>query len=488
MVNRLTKTEGKSREVLSGSLIPKQISTMLKDSGVTNPVLEFGYNSHAGSVVAGIKVKDGKKTVSAIAVGLDKTRGSAPILQLRGKTFNGSEEIAGVQFLMNPNAAMDSSGNVLQAMAKRNGVYSIQSEIGNAHIMNFRVNPEGMRQSAVAKLFPESAIDETDLRKVFEEIQKSGFQDDLKLAGQKLTDFVAGSLKSSGGTVSPQISKAEELKEFAKSAVIKGRKLFKGVYLPLEKSKNISSIEAINAAKVSADKKLKPLKVINIPGAKRQTPVSFVGQPVVHYGKHKVKRYLYHLTSEENYKKILESGKLHISNNDRQLDYGGVFMTDLANLTKRWRASGDWDINPDNPDGVYLSLALLFQAVKNGHKIVCLRVPTKNLNHDLLKIRSQNKLAKCEITQENRYAEHVKKGAPAKDSSLYKKRKEAIEYIYQEDIPLDKTELVGEIDISHISIDTALSWSKHQQKDEVKAVLRRIFSGQPEQKAIDAMV
>ena len=97
-------------------------------------------------------------------------------------------------------------------------------------------------------------------------------------------------------------------------------------------------------------------------------------------------------------------------------------------------------------------------------------------------------MAKCDITQENRYAEHVKKGAPAKDSSLYKKRKEAIEYIYQEDIPLDKTELVGEIDISHISIDTALSWSKHQQKDEVKAVLRRIFSGQPEQKAIDAMV
>ncbi len=489
VVNQLTKAEGKSREVLSGVLIPKQIRTMLKDAGLSKPVLELGYNSHAGSVVAGVKVRDGRKTVLAFAAGLDKTRGSAPILQIRSKAFNGSEEVSGVQFLMNPNAPLNSSGNVIQAMTKRNGVLGIQSEIGNAHIMNFNVNIEGIRQSAAAQLLPNSAIDEACVLEIFKKIQKRGFKAELKHTGEKLTDFVAGASNAAQSSAGLELSYGGKIAVKAKSVVEKWKKVFK--YFSLKNSKKITTLPepVVNKAAGDATPEAlqKNLNSARIKKSKIRTADPNENGPVVHYGKHKVKRYLYHLTSEENYQKILESGRLKISENDEVLEYGGVFMTDLHNLTKRWRASKDWLFTDRNPDGgIYLSLALLLQAVKKGKKIVCLRIPTKNLNHDLLKIRSQNRLARGEQIFDP--TEHLKKGAPAKDSSLYKKRKEAIEYIYQEDIPLDKAELVGMADISNISFAEIVEWPRLRQNNEIKAVLRKLFEGQPEQKAIDAMV
>ena len=155
---------------------------------------------------------------------------------------------------------------------------------------------------------------------------------------------------------------------------------------------------------------------------------------------------------------------------------------------KKWRNSKEWDFFPENKDGMFLSLALLKQTSKDSGKIVCLRIPTKNLDHDMLKIRSQNRLGLAEKDSSGRIIEHITKGAPAKDANLYKQRKEAIEYIYQDDIPMDNVELVGMTEIPEITMDNLAVWSKAEQRNVVLDALKKLFQGQPEAKGLDAMV
>ncbi len=203
------------------------------------------------------------------------------------------------------------------------------------------------------------------------------------------------------------------------------------------------------------------------------------------YGKHKVKRYLYHLTTETNYKNILKSGKINTSQ-DSYLDYEGVFLTELENIGKYWRTSNDWNkALPKNKDGIYLSLGLLGQVSKGTRKVICLRIPTKYLDHDMLKIRSQNKLCKSSLSEE--IIPHIETGAPAKDANLYKQRKEAIEYIYQGAIPVEQIELVGMSDIPKLSLKSLQTWTKDEQKNIVLNVFKKLFTGQPESKGLDAM-
>ena len=209
-------------------------------------------------------------------------------------------------------------------------------------------------------------------------------------------------------------------------------------------------------------------------------------QPNTHYGKHKIKRYLYHLTSEDNYKKMVESGKIKLTQ-DSQLPYDGIFMTDLENLAKQWRTSKDWNHTvPENKSGIFLSAALLKQAAKGGDTIVCLRIPTKYLNHDMLKIRSQNRL--FSEVESPKIKEHIRNGAPAKDANLYKQRKEAIEYIYQEEIPIDKVELAGTSPNPRISINDMEIWTFAQQRKVIADTLRNIFQNSPEAKGLDSIV
>lgn len=210
-------------------------------------------------------------------------------------------------------------------------------------------------------------------------------------------------------------------------------------------------------------------------------------QQNTHYGKHKIKRYLYHLTSEENYQKMVESGKIKLTA-DSQLPYYGIFMIDLENLAKQWRTSKDWNHKiPENKNGIFLSAALLKQAAKGADNLVCLRIPTKYLNHDMLKIRSQNRLFRTK-TESTQVKEHIKNGAPAKDANLYKQRKEAIEYIYQEEIPIDKVELAGTSPNPKISMNNMEKWTFAEQRKIIADTLRNIFQNTPEAKGLDSIV
>lgn len=205
----------------------------------------------------------------------------------------------------------------------------------------------------------------------------------------------------------------------------------------------------------------------------------------VKYGKHKVKRYLYHMTSEKNYDNMLKTGSISTTR-DSYLDYSGVFMTELENLAKYWRTSKLWNqLIPENKDGIFLSLALLNQVSKDSGKVVCLRIPTKYLNHKLLMIRSQNKL--CEGSLVDKVISHMETGAPANLANLYKQRKEAIEYIYQKDIPIERVELVGTSSLPSLEPRILQTLSIIEQRNIVLKTFRNLFNGQPEAKGLDAM-
>lgn len=498
LTSRFCTRNGRYREVLSADMLPKYLRSKLSELGVSNPTLVTGYNSRVGSVVAGVAVKDGKKTVGHIAVGFDKTKGSSPILQLRGKLFDDKKsELAKLQMTMNPNSPIDDTVDFATSMSKRNGNLTLHSEIGNAHYYDLTVNPEQLRNSAFNSAFPGLDNSENQLKKFYKSFQQANYIPNIKRAGKKFSELFSQEQKQQ------KVSAKAHLREtFAKKDIPANPGKIQLDKSDLECSKfatkivgTKSLVKTIKAKPLKLHKvdKLRVSKNVSAQIDELTKKVSTIGPKRVqvsknraHYGKHKIKRYLYHMTSEENYKKMLETGRIQLSS-DRTLDYGGVFMTELENLAKRWRVSKDWNIvMPENKDGVFLSMALIQQVAKDSKRVVCLRIPTKYLDHNALKVRSQNKLIGSEAT--NKYKSHVAQGAPAKDANLFKQRKEAIEYIYQDEIPMSQVELAGIADVPQLSEASFKTWSAARQKDTTKNFFLNLFKGQPEAKGIEAMM
>ena len=199
----------------------------------------------------------------------------------------------------------------------------------------------------------------------------------------------------------------------------------------------------------------------------------------VQYGKHKVKRYLYHFTSFDNYKKMIKDNKINMSHKDNYLNTPGVFMIDLPNYTKRW-LNNDTYWSTQN-----LALTFLSETCHNQDKLVCLRIPTASLDHSKLKIRSQDEFFKHEKKWFEPVPEHIKTGDEAKNRGLYVQRKECIEHIYQDEIPMDKVELVGIVDIDKNVVCRRYDERGAKQKNIVIDVLKRLFKGQPEEKGVN---
>ena len=485
--NKFCQKEARHREFLSAEMLPKEVRTKLQEFGISNPGVMTGYNSHNGSVVAGVIVKDGKRTVGSVAVGLDKTRGSASILQVRGKVLNkNKEELAKLQFLMNPNAPVENVGNLATSMSRRNGNINVHSEIGNNHYYDLTINPQRIEASSMGRAIPKGACSEKELKDMYKDLQADDFPWQVQRVDKKFTELFSEKPVTAKAAAAAQETPVSPITTEEAQVMAEN---FTDELLKTPKGKTLESCKVVDCGVFKKAGGLTKLKKTLAKSAKTGKPK--LGAPAArtstHYGKHKVKRYLYHMTSEENYKKMLETGKI-TTTSDMQLDYQGVFMTELENLAKKWRNSKEWDFIPENKDGMFLSLALLKQTSKDSGKIVCLRIPTKNLDHDMLKIRSQNRLGLAEKDSSGRIIEHITKGAPAKDANLYKQRKEAIEYIYQDDIPMDNVELVGMTEIPEITMDNLAVWSKAEQRNVVLDALKKLFQGQPEAKGIDAMV
>lgn len=501
LANKFCKSNGRYREVLSAEMLPKDVKKTLNMLGISNPSLMTGYNSRSGSVVAGVRVLDGRRTVGHIAVGLDKTKGSAPILQFRGKVFDKSKnEMAKLQFLMNPNSPIDEATDIATSMSKRKGNITVHSEIGDSHYYDLMVNPERV-ESVLGTTIPASKYGEERLRSMYRHIQSADYPSDIKHSGEKFAGLfspearkesvaqvaLAKPLKKAEVPIAAKKTIKEEI--FAKKDIVKRtvddtipKHEAKAPIITANKELVKKAASDVGQNKIYKGVSASFLKKYALPPRVQETVHS---GPPVHYGKHKIKRYLYHMTSEENYKKMLEDGRIRTSE-DFHFESKGIFMTELENLAKHWRTSKEWDeLIPENKDGVFLSLGLLKQVSKNSKNVVCLRIPTGYMDHNSLKIRSQNKLCNRHL---EKFKAHVVQGAPAKDANLYKQRKEAIEYIYQQDIPMDQVELVGMAEVPQLSEESFITWSAGKQKDVIKTFFLNLFKGQPEAKGIEAMI
>ena len=189
------------------------------------------------------------------------------------------------------------------------------------------------------------------------------------------------------------------------------------------------------------------------------------------FGKHKIPRYLYHLTTKENYNNMAKDGFIKISEDVGVETLQGVFMFDLKNFTKRWFHTGldyiDWTLS--------LARALILNTLLKSSEIVLLRIPTNNLQPNLLKCRCQDEQGECNITTE---------GVCATKQKHYTRKKYAIEYIYQKNIPINQVEKIGEIN-TKLDLQDITNIKNKLKNVNTLQILTDLFKQQPEKKCIE---
>lgn len=238
---------------------------------------------------------------------------------------------------------------------------------------------------------------------------------------------------------------------------------------------------------------------------------------IIRYGKHKVPRFIYHMTNKENYKKIMESGELRTSQD--ALFGEGIFTMELDNFFRRWRKDKAWGKNS-------LQESLISHTAKGESELVILKIPTENLDHNKLFIRSQNTLfdwsSRCYNELSNACNEIIKKHGDefcgdtlakeileeikikiaelakskskkgeinhlqgetlAKQGNLFKQRKEALEYIYTESIPTQKIQKIGEV-----NLDDIRKSSDYDVSRPIKSIFTKLLEGTPEVKGAELL-
>ncbi len=240
---------------------------------------------------------------------------------------------------------------------------------------------------------------------------------------------------------------------------------------------------------------------------------ALIGQKILtlgtRYGKHKIPRFIYHITNKSNYELMLKDGVIKTSKD--KLFGDGVFTIELINLFKRWGKNKFWG-------GRSLWEELIYQVAKGSDDLVILRIPTEKLNNDLLRVRSQNILfswstsldcmaatvrAQSEFLkmpretqgwmdkffdifkkylQPNSFGTHLLEGTPAKDSHLFKQRKEAIEYIYKDAIPIADTVKIGEVNIAQLR-----STAEYDPAKPMRSIFIKLLEGTHEVKGAELL-
>lgn len=181
-----------------------------------------------------------------------------------------------------------------------------------------------------------------------------------------------------------------------------------------------------------------------------------ISQKVV--GKHKIPRYLYHLTTRKNYNQMLQNGYLKISKDCPRGD--GVYMFEMQNMLKQYK-----DFDGDRNLGL-----LLNQVVgRDGSEAVLLRIPTSKMDAGKLVIRDntgggRNGMHSCT---------KVALGDSALASKLYKQRKVALEYIYPEKLSMDNISVVGTSKYDFIQ--------DYKDENTILKMWKNLTQNQPEQ-------
>ena len=229
-------------------------------------------------------------------------------------------------------------------------------------------------------------------------------------------------------------------------------------------------------------------------------------------GKHKIPRFIYHMTNRANYESMLRDGVIRAS--DDALLGKGVFTTELTNFFKHWRRSNSWGSSS-------LQERLIEQVAKGQDEIVMLKIPTGRLASDKLVIRSQNRLFSWSYSNNGRSAlneveeffmnnvsqnsdwinrfrtllkssitkreskevvEHLTSGSPAKMSGLYKQRKEALEYAYLDDILMSDVQKIGELNIKALR-----ATAEYDPVRPMRSIFTNLLKGTPEVKGAELL-
>ncbi len=199
----------------------------------------------------------------------------------------------------------------------------------------------------------------------------------------------------------------------------------------------------------------------------------FVGTQL---GKRNVPRYLYHLTTKNNYQQMLKDGYIKgYHDEDIRTNLSGIFMLDLRNFTKRWMTTGI----DCGEQLLTFAKCLIMQASKDDSNIVALKIPTKTLNMSKLKCRSQ--ISKNNI--------HITNGDFATNQKHYTRRKEPIEYICETDIPIKNATKIGEADTG-FNLKKALEElsEDYSKRIDEKKILKTLFKNTPEEKCINFVI
>lgn len=204
------------------------------------------------------------------------------------------------------------------------------------------------------------------------------------------------------------------------------------------------------------------------------------------FGNRKIPRYIYHFTNEYAYKSMCEDGFIKATTKDKYIKEKSVFFVEMENFCKRWGKNKSWEAFPESLQESLLMYVAYFNTpslIQDKNKLVILKISTDKLNLKKLFIRSQNRFFENLLSHKDTKSlsfelkECLEGNISASKSKIYKNRKEAIEYIYKDDIPIEKAKQIGQIlDINSLNIDT---------NNQVKAILQMCLKGEPEELAMN---
>lgn len=190
-------------------------------------------------------------------------------------------------------------------------------------------------------------------------------------------------------------------------------------------------------------------------------------------GRRNLPRYLYHITTENNYQQMLKDGYIKGHHDlDLNTHLSGVFLFDLKNFSKRWTTMGiDWG------DKLFtFAKGLIMQASKDDSNLVVLKIPTKTLSQNKLKCRNQLTDSKTHNTY----------GDFATNQKHYTRKKNAIEYINEGNIPIQNVTKIGEANVGFNLHKAMENLSENIfDKIDVKKILQNLFKNTPEEKSIN---
>lgn len=204
-------------------------------------------------------------------------------------------------------------------------------------------------------------------------------------------------------------------------------------------------------------------------------------------GSRKIPRYIYHLTNKSKFEAIMKDGFVKMSEPKLHVD-NGIYAFDLCNFFSCWKPNKAWGYD-DLQRIILRHIVKWFSSASIGTgDLVVLKIPTANLDSNKLFIRSMNKLFTFEESDKSfgdissELQKHLKGNTPAREAPLYKMRKEAIEFIYKDNIPLENIQQIGNIvNISSLRKDLKFG------ANPVKCIMQTLLMGTPEVKGVELL-